>query len=129
MTASQNGSSIFPLIMPTQPIAAEFLQDAYVQLLELIAAQCAPASGGTLTGVIISSVAASQTGTFVANGVTPVTVAKPAITANSAVIVTLKTVGGTVGAIPAIQTITPGTGFTIAGTASDTSTYNYTIIG
>ena len=37
--------------------------------------------------------------------------------------------GGTVGAVPAITTITPGTGFTIVATASDTSTYNYSITG
>lgn len=68
-----------------------------------------------------------RTGTFTCNGATPVTVANKLVTSNSAITVTLKTVGGTVGAIPAIQTITPGTGFTIAGTASDTSQYNYTI--
>lgn len=139
MTAAPNGSSIFPFAVPTQPLTAEFLQDAYVQLLELIASQCAAASGATLTsptitnptitGATISSVASGQTGTFTANGVTAVTVANTVVTANSAIIVTLKTVGGTVGAIPAIKTITPGTGFTIAGTASDTSVYNYTIIG
>lgn len=66
-------------------------------------------------------------GTFVCNGVSNVTVAEPMVTANSSIIVTLKTVGGTVGAVPAVKTITPGTGFDIAGTASDTSTYNYLV--
>ena len=65
-------------------------------------------------------------GTFVCNGATPVTVVEPNVTANSAVIITLKTVGGTVSpSVPYIATITPGTGFTVTGTASDTSTYNY----
>ena len=50
MAAAPNGSSIFPLTLPTQNIPAEFLQDAYVQLLELINAQCVAASGGTITG-------------------------------------------------------------------------------
>ena len=68
-------------------------------------------------------------GTFVANGVTPVTVTEPNITANCVVSICLKTVGGTVGAIPAIQTITAGTGFTVAATASDTSTYAYCVEG
>lgn len=68
-------------------------------------------------------------GTFTANGATAVTVVEPTITANSVVVITLKTVGGTVGAIPAIKTITAGTGFTVAGTASDTSVYNYLVIG
>ena len=60
---------------------------------------------------------------------TPVTVAAPMVTANSVIIFTLKTVGGTVGAYPTIQTITPGTGFTVEGGASDTSTYNWLILG
>ena len=67
-------------------------------------------------------------GNVAINGVTPVTVAAPLVTANSVIIFTLKTVGGTVGAVPAVQTITPGTGFTVQGTASDTSTYNYVVI-
>lgn len=67
-------------------------------------------------------------GTFTCNGASAVTVANTAVTANSIIIPTLKTVGGTVGAIPSVKTITPGTGFTIAGTASDTSVYSYVIL-
>lgn len=68
-------------------------------------------------------------GTFVLNGATPVTVVEPNInaTVSCIVVISLKTVGGTVGAVPAIQTITGSTGFTVAGTAGDTSTYNYII--
>jgi hypothetical protein len=76
----------------------------------------------------VNAVGAAK-GTVVINGTAPATVADAAVTANSTIIFTLKTVGGTVGALPAIQTITPGTGFTVAGTASDTSTYNYAVIG
>jgi hypothetical protein len=69
-------------------------------------------------------------GTFVCNGATPVTVTDSAVTANSAIVITLKTVGGTVSpSAPYIATITAGTGFTVTGTATDTSTYNYCIIG
>ncbi len=68
-------------------------------------------------------------GTFVCNGATPVTVADTAVKAGSNILISLNTVGGTVGAIPAVQTKTAGTGFTVVGTASDTSTYNYLIIG
>jgi len=67
-------------------------------------------------------------GTVTLNGSTPVTVSAPLVTANSDVNFTLKTVGGTVGAQPAIQTITPGVGFTVAGTAGDTSVYNFCVI-
>lgn len=69
-----------------------------------------------------------SSGTFTANGASSVTVTNANVTANSNIIFTLKTVGGTVGAYPAIKTITPGTGFTVACTASDTSIYNYRII-
>ena len=68
-------------------------------------------------------------GTFVLNGTATITIAAPQITGNSTVDITLKTVGGTVGAIPAITTITPGVGFTVTGTAGDTSTYNFAITG
>lgn len=68
-------------------------------------------------------------GTFVANGSSAVTVNDANITANSVILIGLLTVGGTVGAIPAVQTKTAGTGFTVAGTASDTSTYAYVRIG
>lgn len=69
-----------------------------------------------------------SSGTFTANGATPVTVANTAVTADSIIVFTLKTVGGTVGAIPRCVTITPGTGFNVNCTASDTSVYNYRII-
>ena len=68
-------------------------------------------------------------GTVTLNDSTPVTVANTHVTASSCIIFTLKTVGGTVGAYPTIETITAGTGFTVEGGASDTSTYNYVIIG
>ncbi len=86
-------------------------------------------AANTLVATILGKTPPSTTsGTFTCNGVTPVTVADTNVTANSNIVVTLKTVGGTVGAIPAIKTITAGTGFTIAGTASDTSTYQYLIL-
>jgi hypothetical protein len=102
-----------------------------------VAATTLTASGtSVLTGAVsgagfvaaVNAVGAAK-GTVVINGTAPATVADAAVTANSTIIFTLKTVGGTVGALPAIQTITPGTGFTVAGTASDTSTYNYAVIG
>jgi hypothetical protein len=67
-------------------------------------------------------------GTVTLNGATPITVVAPLVTPNSSVHFTLKTVGGTVGAVPAIQTITVGVGFTVAGTAGDTSSYNFDIV-
>lgn len=68
-------------------------------------------------------------GTFILNGATPVAVADANVTASSVIVITLKTVGGTVGVQPHVATITVATGFTVVGTASDTSTMNYLIIG
>lgn len=66
----------------------------------------------------------------VANGATPVTVAAAQVTANSAIIPFLQTVGGTVSvSMPSVQTRTTGTGFTFVALASDTSTYGFLIIG
>jgi len=78
--------------------------------------------------LVLKQGANGKTGTVTLNGATPVTVSNTSITANSGVVFTLKTVGGTVGAVPSIKTITPSTGFTVAGTASDTSVYNYHVI-
>ena len=68
-----------------------------------------------------------SSGTVTLNGVTPATVADANFITNSMVDFRLQTVGGTVGQYPSIKTVTPGTGFTVAGTALDTSTYIYTI--
>ena len=73
--------------------------------------------------------AAQHYGTFILNGATPVSVADTNVTASSVIVITLKTVGGTVGVQPHVATITPTTGFTVVGTASDTSTMSYLIIG
>lgn len=89
------------------------------------------ATNGPVEKALVSTVSAGNVlarGTFVLNGATPVTVAAAGYAAKTNTIeITLNTVGGSVGAVPAIQTVTPGTGFTVQGTASDTSTYNYKI--
>jgi hypothetical protein len=80
-------------------------------------------------------------GQFVLNGATPVTVPNVPIGPTATFEFGLKTVGGTVGAEPAVQTLTlstPGSpgpqgspgyngSFTVAGTAGDTSTYGFRI--
>jgi hypothetical protein len=82
----------------------------------------------TMVG-LYQSMPTAPSGTYVAlTGGGAVTVTDSRVTANSVIIFTLKTVGGTVGASPHVLTITPGTGFTVSGTASDTSTYNYLIL-
>lgn len=67
-------------------------------------------------------------GTFTANSGTPVTVTNSNVTANSVILFGLKTAGGTPAA-PFMVTVTPGTGFTVNSGGSDTSVYNYWILG
>ena len=78
--------------------------------------------GGTLRAVLPITC-----GTYIATG-SAVTVSNSAVTATSQILITLATPGGTVSS-QFVQTITPGTGFTVDGGGSDSSTYNYCIIG
>jgi hypothetical protein len=67
-------------------------------------------------------------GTLTCTGGGTITVTNANVDAGSAIILTLKTVGGTV-AQPFIATITANTGFTVTCGGSDTSVYNYVVIG
>lgn len=88
---------------------------------------------GAVSLVLVDTAYFPHSGTFTAltggGSGNPVTITDANVTATSNIIITLKTVGGTVGAIPHVQTITPGTGFTAVNTGSDTSVYAYTILG
>ena len=78
---------------------------------------------------VVPTITASHAGTFAAPGAGSTTVTDATVTANSAIIITLKTVGGTIVGAPDVATITPGTGFTVTGGgASNTSIYNYLVI-
>lgn len=85
-------------------------------------------AAATITMMGLGSTANFVGGTFTATGASAVTVANAQVSPNSQVNITLKTVGGTVGAFPTIKTITAGTGFTVTATAADTSVYNYSIM-
>lgn len=75
----------------------------------------------------IDHVYSNTKGTVTANGTSSVSVSNTSVTANSVVVLTVKTVGGTVG--PAyVATTTSGTGFSIKSQSGDTSIYNYLII-
>ena len=69
-----------------------------------------------------------STGTVILNSGTAVAVSNTAVTATSQIVLTLKTVGGTPAA-PFISAISAGSGFSVNGGGSDTSTYSYAIIG
>lgn len=80
-------------------------------------------------GLVLKQGANGRVGTFVCNGATPVTVSNSSFAITDAVVISLNTVGGTVGAVPRLVTATGATGFNVNCTASDTSTYNYVLIG
>lgn len=137
-SAFSAGSAIAGADVPVGLQGGANVQWTFTQLATF--AWTTPVFIGTVTsaGALVFSVAASgptlkrgangRCGTFVANGVTPVTVSNTSIAVTDAILISLNTVGGTVGALPAIQTIAAATGFTVAGTALDSSTYNYAII-
>ena len=71
---------------------------------------------------------AGLSGTFTLNGATNVTVTNANLAVGDVVVWSLRTVGGTVGTHPVMKTRTNGTGFAVAGTAADTSIYDYRIM-
>lgn len=86
--------------------------------------------GLDLQGAAINTALVVAQGTFVVDGANSVVVPNTAVTANSMIIISILTPGGTpAGAAPQAIAKSPGVGFTAKGTALDTSTYLYVIIG
>lgn len=75
----------------------------------------------------IDHIYSNANGTVTANGTSSVFVSNAAITANSVVLLTVKTVGGTVGPAYVESTIV-GNGFSIKSAAGDSTVYNYLIL-
>lgn len=78
-------------------------------------------------GALVQAVRANGGTVTCTGGGTP-TITNSNLTANSVVLWGLKTAGGTP-AIPIMTTVTPGTGFTVTCGGSDTSVWNYLILG
>ena len=66
-------------------------------------------------------------GTATLNGVTAVTIVAPALTATSRIFLGFVTPAGTPGA-PYVSAVTPGTGFQVKSSASDTSVIAWSIV-
>lgn len=104
------------------------------QVLATSATLTTPALSGALTaqtvtsGLVLKQGSNGKCGTFVANGATPVTVNNTSIAITDTIIISLNTIGGTVGVQPHVSAITASTSFAVTCTALDTSTYNYAII-
>lgn len=78
--------------------------------------------------LIIKSGSNAKSGTFTLSS-GAATVANTSVTANSCIAgITIKTASGSATSLPRVATTTPGTGFTVAGTATDNGTYNYFIV-
>lgn len=105
-----------------------------LQRLAVVTMKSLVISVGSLTfstigqGIILKQGTNAKVGTFILNGATAVSVANTSIAITDAIVISLNTVGGTVGVQPHVKTITASTGFDVVGTASDTSVYNYAII-
>lgn len=84
-------------------------------------------TGGAITNTSLGN-KTTRSGTFTLNGTTPVAVTNTTVAITDAIVMSLNTVGGTVGVQPHVATITAASGFTVVGTASDTSIMNYTLI-
>lgn len=89
-------------------------------------------TGGFITQTIgktlsVKSGSNAKAGTFTLTA-GAATVANTSVTANSVVMMTLKTLSGTITTEIFVATITPSTGFTVAGAATNNSTYNYIIL-
>ena len=82
------------------------------------------------TGCTVASVvtAAARKGTFVCTNAGTITILNANETVTSDVIISMNTAGGTITTPPAMKTVTAGTGFTVLCGATDTSTYNYSIL-
>ena len=74
------------------------------------------------------NVASARKGTFVCTAGGTITISNTNELVTSDVIISLNTAGGTISTAPAMKTVTSGTGFTVLCGASDTSTYNYSIL-
>jgi len=76
----------------------------------------------------VLGMALPQKGTFVCTGAGTITITNSNMAATSMVIISMNTQGGTITTPPAMKTVTAGTGFTVLCGATDTSTYNYSIL-
>jgi hypothetical protein len=76
-----------------------------------------------------SGAGTARAGSFTLNGATAVTVTNTTVAITDFIGFSVNTPSGTVGAVPHVSTISAGVYFTVVGTASDTSLYNYTMIG
>jgi hypothetical protein len=81
--------------------------------------------GGSLT--VTGNFTGKSTGTVTATNGTPVVVSNTNVTANSVILLTVKTATGANAGQAYVSSTTPSTGFSITSGAADTSVYNYMI--
>jgi hypothetical protein len=67
-------------------------------------------------------------GTATANNATAVVVANTSVTANSVIILTVRTATGANAGEAVVSAVVPGVSFSIESGAADTSVYNYLIL-
>ncbi len=122
VSTSSGGQTIAGLLTVTNTLTCS--ADASVGT-NLVVNNACTVDGGLTAGALYINGATK--GTVTLNGATPVPVTNANITDNSVVTFGLKTVSGTVGVYPTIQTVTVGGGFSVLGSITDMSVYNYLI--
>ena len=80
------------------------------------------------TGAVFINQNANRSGTVTANNLLSVNVASNAVTANSNIILTVKTANGTGAGGAYVNAVMPATGFSITNGAVDASVYNWLIL-
>ena len=80
------------------------------------------------TGAVFINQNANRSGTVTANNSTSVNVASTAVTANSNIILTVKTANGTGAGGAYVNAVMPATGFSITNGGVDASVYNWLIL-
>lgn len=76
----------------------------------------------------LANLVTAKRGTVTLTGAVGVVVANTSVLTSSVIALSFKTLGGTQGAQPVVTAISAGVSFTVAGTALDTSIYNYAIL-
>lgn len=77
---------------------------------------------------VLGNFTGKSTGTVTATNGTPVSVSNTNVTANSIILLTVKTATGANAGQAYVSSTTPSTGFSITSGAADTSVYNYMIL-
>jgi hypothetical protein len=103
-------------------------ENLYLGTQALNSVTIAPSGNMSVTGTITGSIGGRATGTLTANNGSTVVISNSNVTANSIILLTVKTPTGANAGQAYVVSKTASTGFSIVSGAADTSVYNYIIL-